>query len=96
MSYWFRIVGRIEAFSFLLLLLIAMPMKYYMGVPLLVRIMGPVHGFLFLAYCAMAFSLALNEQWPWKKHLCAYLAAVLPCGTLWFEKSYDNVSTQLQ
>jgi|HubBroStandDraft_4_1064222.scaffolds.fasta_scaffold37759_2 integral membrane protein len=90
MSYWFRIVGRLEACSFLLLLLIAMPAKYYMGMPIFVRVVGPLHGLLFLGYCGLAFSLALSENWSLRKHLLAYAAAILPCGTFWFEKTQNS------
>jgi integral membrane protein len=88
MEKWFRIMGRLEGFSFLILLLVAMPLKYYAGLPLGVKVMGPIHGALFLAYCAWAMSLALSEQWSFKKHILAYVAAVFPCGTFLFESAY--------
>src|SRR5271169_5920543 len=88
MEKLFRVVGRCEGLSFLVLLLIAMPLKYYVGQPLGVRIMGPVHGFLFLAYCACATWCALEHSWSNKKHVLAYIAAVVPFGTFWFEKVY--------
>ena len=88
MPTWFRITGRLEGFSFLALLLIAMPLKYYMHIPAGVKIMGPVHGFLFLAYCASAFWLASEQKWSVKQQILAYLAAVFPFGTFMFEKRY--------
>ena len=86
MQKYFRLIGRFEGLSFLVLLLIAMPLKYYMGEPFYVRIMGPIHGFLFLAYCACATWCAFEHSWSGKKHLLAYIAAVIPLGTFWFEK----------
>jgi integral membrane protein len=86
MQKYFRLIGRFEGLSFLALLLIAMPLKYYMGEPFYVRIMGPVHGFLFLAYCACATWCALEQSWSGKKHFFAYIAAIIPLGTFWFEK----------
>lgn len=88
MNRWFRLAGRLEGVSFLLLLLIAMPLKYYANFPLGVKVLGPAHGILFLAYCGFAMSLALTENWPLKKHMFAYLAAVFPCGTFLYEKFY--------
>jgi len=46
-----RIAGIIEGISFLLLLGLAMPMKYFAGQPQYVRVIGMIHGMLFLAYC---------------------------------------------
>lgn len=88
MEKWFRIMGRLEGFSFLFLLLVAMPLKYYAGQPVGVKVMGPIHGALFLAYCGGAMVMALSEQWPFKKHLLAYVAAIFPCGTFLFERKY--------
>ncbi|MEI6804891.1 MAG: DUF3817 domain-containing protein [Myxococcaceae bacterium] len=65
-----------------------MPMKYAAQDPYYVKLLGPVHGFLFLGYCALAFYLALEHKWSLKQHLLAYAAAVLPFGTFIFEKKY--------
>ncbi len=88
MTKWFRLLGWLEGISFLALLLIAMPLKYYAELPIGVRIMGPLHGTLFLLYCASAFWLASSYQWPLRQHLLAYAAAVFPFGTFMFEKKY--------
>ena len=89
MAKWFLWLARLEGISFLLLLLVAMPLKYYVGIPMAVKMLGPIHGILFLGYIAAVLWIALDEGWPAKKHLLAYLAAVLPCGTFWFEKTYS-------
>ena len=46
-----RILGNIEGISYLLLLGVAMPMKYYFEMPMAVKITGMAHGVLFVAYC---------------------------------------------
>lgn len=46
----FRLIGFLEALSFLILLLIAMPLKYIWGQPEAVKIVGSAHGGLFLLY----------------------------------------------
>ena len=48
-----RILGNVEGVSYLLLLGVAMPLKYAFGLPLAVKIVGMAHGVLFLAYCAL-------------------------------------------
>ena len=47
-----RILGNIEGVSYLLLLGVAMPMKYFFDLPLAVKIVGMVHGVLFLGYAS--------------------------------------------
>lgn len=88
MTRLFKVLGWLEGVSFLTLLLIAMPVKYYADNPSMVKLLGPLHGGLFLTYCLLAFLLASSEDWPIKKHLLAYLAAVVPFGTFWFERKY--------
>ena len=85
---WFTLVGRLEAVSFLTLLFLAMPLKYMMQEPMAVKIMGPIHGGLFLCYCVAAFWTASEQEWPLRKHILAYAAAVLPFGPFLFEKHY--------
>ncbi|MES2503883.1 MAG: DUF3817 domain-containing protein [Myxococcota bacterium] len=95
MNKWFQILGRLEGCSFLLLLLFAMPAKYYLQMPIGVRVLGPVHGILFLGYCVAAFTLAVEDGWSLKKHLLAYAAAVVPFGPFLFER-YAQAEQQHQ
>lgn len=88
MPRWFQYIGRLEGASFLVLLFLAMPLKYYAHQPILVKVMGPLHGALFLAYCASALMVGSNEEWPFKKQALALLAAVLPFGTFVFERKF--------
>ena len=95
MTRGFTILGRLEGLSFLTLLFIAMPLKYIMHEPIVVKIMGPLHGGLFLLYCALAFWTASEQEWPLKQHLMAYVAAVIPFGPFLFEKYYGRLHTQV-
>ncbi len=88
MEKMFRIVGILEGLSFLLLLFIAMPLKYMFDEPLAVTYLGRGHGFLFLAYVALALNLTVAGTWPTKRLLGAILAAVLPFGPFVFEKKF--------
>ena len=90
MNKYFLALGRLEGLSFLALIFFAMPMKYSAQEPYYVQLLGPVHGFLFLGYCALAFYLALEHKWPLGKHLLAYVAAVFPFGTFMFERRYHH------
>ena len=75
-----RQIGKCEAISFLVLLGIAMPLKYIWGMPLAVRIVGMVHGVLFIAYCAVLWNTANSHGWHWRKSGVFFIAAFLPFG----------------
>ena len=55
-----RLLGNIEGISYLLLLGVAMPMKYYFEMPMAVKITGMAHGVLFVAYCILL--AAMHEE----------------------------------
>lgn len=80
-----RKTGIAEGISFLVLLLIAMPLKYGFGMPLAVKLTGWAHGFLFVSYVALAYYAKETYSWPFKKFLLAFLAAWLPLGTFVFD-----------
>jgi integral membrane protein len=83
---WLRRSGYAEGISFLVLLLIAMPLKYLAGQPHAVRIVGALHGALFIVYAVMVLACARNHQWPAKLTGLGLLAAFLPLGPFWFDK----------
>lgn len=88
MNRFFKITATLEGISFLLLLFIAVPLKYTMDFPLLVRVLGPIHGVLFMAYIILAFMLRSEEKWPLNKFLIICVASVIPFGTFYIEKKY--------
>ncbi len=75
-----------EGTSFLILLFIAMPMKYFMGIPLAVRVAGSIHGLLFLLYVGQLVSLRTKYQWDNRFVIQAFVASILPFGTFLFDK----------
>ncbi len=77
-----RLVGALEGISFLLLLLVAMPVKYLLGEPILVRIVGMAHGALFLAYLYVLVRASVEREWPVTRTAAAFVASVLPFGFL--------------
>ena len=84
----FRIVSLAEATSFLLLLLVAMPLKYGADLPFAVQIMGPIHGTLFLAYVAFVFLTRSQLRWTPVRTLLALIAAVLPVAPFYVERNW--------
>ena len=77
-----RWVGLAEGASFVILLGIAMPLKYLASTPLAVRIAGPIHGVLFLMYVACIVIAVRREAWPKGKALTLIVASLLPFGPL--------------
>jgi len=91
--HWFRIVAIAEGISFLVLLGIAMPLKYAAGIPEPVKICGWIHGILFISFLALGFEVknVLNKNFAWLAK--AFVAAILPFGTFVFDK---NLRKELQ
>jgi integral membrane protein len=82
----FRMTALAEGSSFLVLLFIAMPMKYLMGMPKVVTVVGAIHGILFLAYVAQLAKLRTTHQWDNRFSFYAFLASLLPFGPFLFDK----------
>ena len=72
--------------SFLVLLFIAMPLKYGAGKPLAVKIVGSGHGALFVLYVAAALYAALWHRWPFPKLLKILAASLYPFGTFLIDR----------
>jgi len=84
----FRIAAIAEGISFLILLGIAMPLKYFADLPIAVTICGGLHGVLFVAFVVLARNVReeLNKSWRWFGK--ALLASVLPFGTIVMDKQW--------
>jgi integral membrane protein len=81
-----RLIGMLEGASFLLLMGVAMPLKYLAGQPLAVKIVGWIHGLLFILFC-MALARAKNAKgWSVKQTLPYFIAALLPFGPFVVDK----------
>ena len=79
--YRFRMIGIAEGISFLILLLIAMPLKYYFKIPEAVKFAGWLHGALFITFLYFAFEVmgTCKKNFGW--FVKAFLAAIIPLGT---------------
>lgn len=75
-----RVIGWWEGASFLLLLFVAMPLKYLAGQPLAVRYVGLAHGVLFVAFVWAALHATAVQGWNWKRTGLVLLGSVLPFG----------------
>lgn len=80
-----RTVGYAEGISLLVLLCIAMPLKYWAGKPGAVNLVGWAHGFLFMLFMLVAFIAFLKKQLTFKQLILAFFAAFLPLGTFIYD-----------
>lgn len=82
----FLSVGKIEGYSFLVLLFIAMPLKYMADLPMAVRIAGLLHGILFIAFMYFIFKMYQAKKLDMENCVYAFLLSLLPFGTFFLRK----------
>lgn len=83
-----KLVAWAEGISLLVLLFIAMPIKYGLGRPEAVRIVGMIHGLLFIFFVGMLTAYAAEQRWQRRKLILGYVCAVVPFGPFWFDKRH--------
>ena len=89
-------VGLAEGTSFLLLLLVAMPIKYLANSPEAVRIVGALHGGLFLIYVGLVLLSGALGRWKWTRVLLGLISSVVPLGPFFFDASVKREIESLQ
>ena len=83
----FRVIAMLEGASFVVLLFIAMPLKYLAGMPLAVRVVGMAHGVLFIAF-VLAFVLAQRSaRWDLSRSLTLFGGSLIPFGPFFFDRA---------
>jgi len=90
-----RVVGILEGISFLVLLGIAMPLKYLANLPHTVAVVGGIHGGLFVIYVALALLSTLAFRWPLWRLGQAIIASLVPAGTFWFDRKLKQLQSDL-
>ncbi|HLP52597.1 MAG TPA: DUF3817 domain-containing protein [Chitinophagales bacterium] len=83
---WLRILGFLEGLTLLILVFVAVPMKYYWGNPSLVKSLGPIHGAIFILFVLNTFSVAVEQKWEFKTTTWKLLlACFIPFGTFYID-----------
>lgn len=90
----FRLIALLEGTSYLFLLCVAMPLKYYFGFELAVKYTGWMHGVLFVAYCLFLLIVWKQYKWSFKKAVIAFIVSLIPFGTFVFDKQLKNEESQ--
>jgi integral membrane protein len=83
-----RIIAFLEGISFLLLIGIAMPLKYWADIPEGVRIIGAAHGGLFVLYVLLLIQVSLLHNWSFMKGILSFLASLVPFGTFYADAKW--------
>jgi len=78
----FRLMGLIEGGSLLVLVFLAMPLKYWAGFPQAVRLVGSLHGLLFILYVTMIIYTTVKVRWSFVWIGSAFAAAFIPFGNI--------------
>lgn len=82
----FILVAHAEGVSFIILLFIAMPLKYFFDMPQAVKIVGMLHGLLFVAFGVLLINLWILLSWSFLKSLKIFLLSIIPFGTFYIKK----------
>ena len=84
----FRITAILEGVSYILLLFIAVPIKYYWDDEQYVKLLGMPHGLLFLAYIILAIMLGSELKWNRRTLITVLAASIIPFGTFYVDKKF--------
>lgn len=78
--HFLRIVALLEAISYMLLVGIAMPLKYIWQQPMAVSVVGMIHGALFVLFCVALLRATISAPWPLSRAALLFVASLLPFG----------------
>lgn len=84
----FRLIGIIESISFVLLLCVAMPLKYFAGMPQAVKVAGSIHGLLFVLFIFLLLLVYYQYNLKFKHLVIGGLSSLIPFGPHFLEKHY--------
>ncbi len=82
----FGLINTIEGYSYLLLLFVAMPMKYILGLAIATKIIGMLHGILFIGFLIMLGTAAQEAKFSIKDTSLFFIASLIPFGTFYTKK----------
>jgi integral membrane protein len=86
----FGTVAVIEGISYVLLLAIAMPLKYFFEFPIAVKIVGWAHGILFMLYVILLILCWIEYKWSLGRVILYFVAALLPIVPFLVERKLNK------
>jgi len=82
----FRLINKIEGISFLILLFIAMPMKYSFGIPMATKVVGMLHGLLVFAFIYQIIEAKKESGFTMKETALYSILSLIPFGSFYTDK----------
>lgn len=82
----FRLVSLIEGTSYLVLMFIAMPLKYAADLPFAVRVVGMAHGVLFVLFVITLLRAGIDREWQFTRWVKLFVASLVPFGFIYIER----------
>ena len=76
-----RALAFAEGISLLLIFAISMPLKYFYDMPGPNKVIGMIHGVLFIGYCYWLWEVSKEKNWSWNWRIWAFIASFIPFGT---------------
>lgn len=90
----FRGLAIIEGISLLVLLFIAMPLKYYADMKGVVPIVGTIHGLLFLSFMVFSLNISHKLNWSIMFWLLVFFSSIVPGGTFLMDLKLKKIKTE--
>ncbi len=90
---WLRLLAILEGISLLVLLFIAMPLKYFYGMPEAVSMAGMTHGVLFLVFSAMLVLVSQRQAWSERFSFMVFLASLIPFASFVMDRRIKALHT---
>jgi integral membrane protein len=87
----FRKIALLEGWSFIILLFVAMPLKYMFDMPIAVKYVGWAHGALFVSYMILLLKCWIELNWKFIFVFTAFISAIIPFATFALEKKLSNL-----
>lgn len=91
-----RLIILTEAVSFLVLLLVAMPLKYLAHMPMAVKIVGWIHGVLFVIFCFALLRTMLLAKWSVFRVALIFIGALLPVVPFFIDRRMGGYEKEFQ
>ena len=89
-----RVISYLEGISYILLLFIAVPIKYYANDPSFVKLLGMPHGLLFVAYVILSLVNSKKYNWSFIKTIVVLISSIIPFGTFYVDYKYFKSSIE--
>jgi integral membrane protein len=89
-----RVISYLEGISYILLLFIAVPIKYYANDPSLVKLLGMPHGLLFVAFVILSLANSKKYNWSFIKTIVVLISSIIPFGTFYVDYKYFKSSIE--